>query len=489
MQGFTTPHWAVQGGQVALFALVYFVVAKLSLVLAIPPGYATAVWPPSGIALAAVLLLGRRVWPGIWIGAALVNLAVDSSLLAAYMIACGNTFEAIAGAALIRRRISRVRRFERGADVVGFVACAALSSIIAATIAMAALSYQGSVPAQSLFQNWWTWWQGDTAGMIILTPLILSWCDRRQAALSWQKKVEACCCGVLLLIATLASFYSYGWSSLPMRMTFLILPFVIWVALRFSQREVTTATALVSAIAIGCTVQGLGPFALPSLNESLLLLLAFISTLVAMGLVLNAIVGERSRALKDLENAVQDLNEQAITDPLTHLPNQRYLREFLPREVLKAKSDRRSIAVIMIDLDYFKRINDGFGHAAGDLVLREVAAVLKAHVRGRDMACRYGGDEFLLVLPDTTLQGTKSRAESIRRSINRLRFRFGAPAFGSVTASVGAALFPHHAEDADALIRASCEALYIAKTDARDRIAMTRPAMKALLKPMQTKPL
>ncbi len=108
------PVWA----QAGLLAAIYFAAAKLSLLLAIPPGYATAVWPPSGIALAAMLVLGSRVWPGVWIGAALVNLTVESSWFASALIGTGNTLEALAGATLIRRFIGVPYRFERGEDVV-----------------------------------------------------------------------------------------------------------------------------------------------------------------------------------------------------------------------------------------------------------------------------------------------------------------------------------------------------------------------------------
>src|SRR5438552_4508822 len=104
-------------GQTSLLAAAYFVIAKLSLLTAIPPGYATSVWPPSGLALAAILLFGNRAWPGIWIGAAIANLTVDSSPVAALLIGSGNTLEALAAAALIRRFIGVPRRFERGEDV------------------------------------------------------------------------------------------------------------------------------------------------------------------------------------------------------------------------------------------------------------------------------------------------------------------------------------------------------------------------------------
>lgn len=127
-------------GTICLLAAIYFGAAKLALLLAIPPGYATAVWPPSGIALAAVLLLGNRIWPGIWLGAGLVNVTIQSSLVAATLMATGNTLEALAGAALIRQYGFRLGAFERSQDVVEFIAIAALSAAVAATVAAVPLT-------------------------------------------------------------------------------------------------------------------------------------------------------------------------------------------------------------------------------------------------------------------------------------------------------------------------------------------------------------
>ncbi|TMH10656.1 MAG: two-component hybrid sensor and regulator, partial [Betaproteobacteria bacterium] len=135
--------------------------------LAVPPGYATAVWPPSGLALAAVLLAGNRAWPGIWLGAALANVAVQSSALAALFIGTGNTLEAVVGASLIRRFIGAPRRFEHGEDVFKFVGSIAIASMIAATIGVLSIVATGAIPWADFPGHWWTWWQGDTTGIII----------------------------------------------------------------------------------------------------------------------------------------------------------------------------------------------------------------------------------------------------------------------------------------------------------------------------------
>src|SRR5687767_14474682 len=173
-----------------------------------------------------------------------------------------------------------------------------------------------------------------------------------------------------------------------------------------------------------------------------------------------------------LEQLVQDLQEQAVTDPLTGLLNRRLLQEFLPREVMKANRHGTSLAVIMVDLDFFKRINDAFGHEAGDLVLRKVAGTIKNTFRGSDVACRYGGEEFVLILPGATLDGARQKAEAIRVSIAGLELIQRERALGRVTASLGVAIYPDHGADADELVRAADAALYAAKEGGRNRVVV-----------------
>jgi diguanylate cyclase (GGDEF)-like protein len=126
----------------------------------------------------------------------------------------------------------------------------------------------------------------------------------------------------------------------------------------------------------------------------------------------------------------------------------------------------------MMDLDYFKRINDRFGHEAGDVVLKEIAALLKSQIRGSDIASRFGGEEFALVLPDATLEAVQRRAEGIRAAIHRLKLEYRGQPLGKITASFGVALAPDHAGDPESLLRASDRALYDAKAAGRDRVVV-----------------
>jgi PAS domain S-box-containing protein len=294
-------------GQVGLLAATYFSAAKLSLLLAIPPGYATAVWPPSGMALAAILFLGNRFWPGIWFGAALVNFTINSSFFAAVLIGSGNTLEALAAAALIRRFISAPYRFERGEDVVTFVAACVLSATVAATVALLPLGLTHALSWPEAFLNWWTWWQGDTVGMIIVTPLILSWCIPGTVAWTARTRLE----GIVFALLLLSTAYVLFDASVPyldrLSTKFLILPLMIWAAFRFSPREVTAAAAAVCVMAVWDVVSDGRAFTSDSLNETLLILLAFNSTVAITGLVLTAVVGERRRAMDELSKSRDEL--------------------------------------------------------------------------------------------------------------------------------------------------------------------------------------
>jgi diguanylate cyclase (GGDEF)-like protein len=171
-----------------------------------------------------------------------------------------------------------------------------------------------------------------------------------------------------------------------------------------------------------------------------------------------------------LQHREQKLQEQAISDSLTGLYNRRYLNEFLPRELARSGRNAVPVAVMLIDLDHFKRVNDSFGHEAGDIVLKAVGALLKEKVRGSDIACRFGGEEFALVLPETGEEPATRRAEDIRLAISALELSHAGKRLGKIAASFGIALFPDHAQDTDDLLRVADVALYAAKGAGRNRV-------------------
>ena len=168
----------------------------------------------------------------------------------------------------------------------------------------------------------------------------------------------------------------------------------------------------------------------------------------------------------------ETLRNQSIRDPLTGLFNRRYLEETLEREIKRAARNETPLGVIMVDIDNFKRFNDTFGHDAGDLLLRELGSLLATQIRGGDIACRYGGEEFTLILPETPLEVMQQRVEALRLSVKQLSVRRHGQPLGAVTLSAGVALFPEHGAAGEALLRAADRALYRAKAEGRDRVVV-----------------
>ena len=169
----------------------------------------------------------------------------------------------------------------------------------------------------------------------------------------------------------------------------------------------------------------------------------------------------------------ESLRNQSICDSLTGLFNRRYLEESLEREFSRAKRNKTSVAFLMLDLDHFKRFNDTFGHQAGDTLLRTLGDLLKKSTRGQDIACRYGGEEFVLVLTDSTIEGTLIRAEALRQEVKKMNVEYAGQLFGAVTISMGVAMFPDHGTSLGEILRAADLALYCAKREGRDRVSLS----------------
>jgi PAS domain S-box-containing protein len=320
--------------QVLLLAIVYFAAAKLALATAIPPGYATAIWPPSGIALGALLLWGRPLWPGIWLGSFAANASVEGALAASAVIATGSTVQCYAIATLTERWLGIPQRFAHVREVLRFVGLIAGGALIAPTVALLPLTLIYPLRAPDLASNWWTWWQGDVCGMLIFTPLMLSW---TVSGVTWtpRKMVEGVIFAVLVIAAGEIVF-SQGFGR-----TFVMVPFIIWVAFRFGQREVTLTAAAVCAMALWYTFRTeTGPFAVLPPNESLLLLVVFVSTIAVTGLTLSAVLAQLEASRDELETRVHE------------------------RTALLAESERRFRLMVESVVDYAIFMLDPTGHVA-----------------------------------------------------------------------------------------------------------------------------
>lgn len=166
------------------------------------------------------------------------------------------------------------------------------------------------------------------------------------------------------------------------------------------------------------------------------------------------------------------LREQSIRDYLTGLFNRRYMDETLEREIRRAERAGFPVGIIMLDIDHFKKLNDKFGHAAGDVVLQEIASLMKAKIRYADIVCRYGGEEIVIVMPEASLHATLQRAEVLREEVKNLDLTYENQALGKITISLGVAIFPDHGNTTQAVMLSVDSALYTAKRAGRDRVVV-----------------
>jgi len=286
-----------------LFGL-YVLAGKIGLSLASVHANASPVWPPTGIALAAFLTLGYRVWPAIFAGAFVVNLSTAGSAATSAAIALGNTLEGLLGAFLVVRYANGARAFDHAQDVFKFATLGGLlSSLVSATIGVVSLSLAGYARWADFDGIWLTWWLGDATGALVFAPLLVLLVRDSWSGPSRGRLLEAAALWLTTTLIGLAVFGEglahLGLMTLPL--TFLCTPPLVWAAVRFRQREAAILVAVLSGIAIWETVRGFGPLASVPTNESLLLLQVFMGTVSVMAISAGAVVEERRRVDQERE--------------------------------------------------------------------------------------------------------------------------------------------------------------------------------------------
>jgi integral membrane sensor domain MASE1 len=283
-----------------LLAAVYVVSGTLGLTLAFVQPNTTALWPPAGIAVAALLLFGSAVAPAVLLGAFVVNYSTTDTAGVALAIALGNTLEAALGAYLTNRFANGAAAFNRANDVMTFALIALVSTVVGATVGASSLWLAGSVGRTFLGQTWLTWWLGDLAAVLVLAPALILWSRPLTALGSIRRAFELGVWLVLLVLIAEGIFggaHPLGANHYPLE--FLSIPLLIWAAFRFGRRATATGIVVLSAIALVGTLEGTGPFARESTNESLLLLQAFMATIAITVLALAAAVRQNAYLLSE----------------------------------------------------------------------------------------------------------------------------------------------------------------------------------------------
>jgi diguanylate cyclase (GGDEF)-like protein len=444
-------------------AAVYYFAAKLGLQFAYVDKSVTTVWPPTGIALTAFVLFGHRVWPAIVGSAFLANLTTSGAVLPSLGIAVGNTLEGLLGAYLVNRFARGGRVFDRVRDIFRFVLLAALiSTTISATVGVATLVISGARELADAGRIWMTWWLGDAVGDIVFAPPLILWIGVKPAPQFNSRQLLEAMAGVIATIVVTFAIFGGVFPERHYALTVLLWPVLIWVAFRFSPRESATAILLVSVVAIWQTLQGFGPFARLSPSESFVLLQLWTGITAVTSLVLAAVVAVQ----RDIQGTWREL---AVTDALTGLANHRQLIQALESEIRRSRRTAQPLAVVLLDLDGLKQINDRHGHLAGSLAIRRVAEALLGSCRATDTAARFGGDEFALVLPET---GEAAAWHVARGVVDRLATDAEKP---NLSISVGVAVYPGHGETVEALLNAADAALYETKERRKSRAVGLAP--------------
>ena len=305
-------------------AAAYFAAAKFGLSLAFATKQVTAVWPPTGVAFVALLLLGFRVWPGIFLGAFLANATAGESLQTAAGIALGNTLCGVLGVQLTQRSTRLERRLETPRQVLGLVLLGAgLASVVSASGGVANLALAGIVPWSAYGSVWWVWWLGDALGVLLFAPFLLAWLvepEQRRAKVAWFELALLTSLLVALCYVTFVGLASNTRQALGLKYT--VFPFVIWAALRFGQREATTAGVLISSFAIWGAIHDRGPFSVGTVDERLMLLGVFMAVVTITALTLRAVAAERQRAEQAL-SAARDELERRVQERTLELGQER----------------------------------------------------------------------------------------------------------------------------------------------------------------------
>ncbi len=583
----------VEIGKATLVGAAYFVAASLSLRLALVGGQVTPIWPPTGIAVAGLLLFGRKVWPAIAVAAFLVNAPIGPSLLTAAGVAVGNTLAPLLCATLLQKAGFRLE-LDRLRDALAIVVLGALSMTVSATCGTATLMLWGSVTVSRFWPTWSVWWTGDAMGVLIVAPFLLSWrSSRPRSTGSWPRRAEAAA-----LFGGLAVVARFGFQN-PYQMKYLMFPFLAWAAWRFRQRGAATAALVASSTAVWAAVKGIGPFAQGTLLERMVALQVFNATVALVSIALAAFITERNQAEEELrrneewvsglllsapdailvvgedgriqlanpraeemfgyghdelvglrvealvpddlraahvrhradykkdlatrpmglgldlagrrkdgtefpieiglssfgtadgrfvtciisdittrKRAEDDLARRALNDPLTDLANRTLFMDKLTQALARSERHQSWVAVLFLDLDHFKVINDSLGHEVGDVVLARIADQMRTVLRPEDTASRFGGDEFVILLEDIqSEQQAVTIADRVARAVaGPIALETGEVV---VTTSVGIAIAQGTTDPPDVIVRDADQAVYRAKEHGRARCELFDQAMRA----------
>ncbi|NQV21799.1 MAG: sensor domain-containing diguanylate cyclase [Rhodospirillales bacterium] len=451
---------------------------------------------PAGVALAATLTVGVRVWPAIFAASFLWLLFVAHDLAAGpvmLVLACvggaaGITLGVTTAAGIVLRFTKGQSPFGRISDYLVFVGFGAvLSSLIAGSVVAACFSVTGVT--DHYVGVWRNWFVADLLGSMVITPFVLAWIGGGDDLGALKvRKAEAVVLTLAIAVLSLVALGPLSEFVGPIASHPLILSLPLaWGALRFGIKGTTVWVLLVSLLAIWGTASGYGALNAASIEHPMpalqFMILVVAGTTFMIGAIsaaqqmterelieanrrLGARVDERTQALQESEERLGNLS---TTDDLTGASNRSYFLEMSKMEFYRARRYHRPLAVLMLDVDRFKSINDTHGHAAGDVVLEALTETCQEVLRASDIFGRIGGEEFAATLPDTDLTGAMEVAERLRQAIDEQEISIDSGVV-NVTVSIGVSVISEQTTEYEILLKQADDALYRAKEAGRNTV-------------------
>ncbi len=441
-----------------LVAASYFLSAKAVYPLSLGESSSIfAIWPPTGVALVFLLHQGRIVVPGIFLGAFLLNATISSPLVA-LEIAVGNTVGPYAVYVLSKRFLSEDILYDTNA-VISFIWYSLLGSVITSGAGTFVLHMNGLLAAEDRMVGWLVWLFGDLIGFLLLTSLYISFRLERRYNKALQDSIIEI--GLMLLLLSSISIIVFGsgfFFTQRYPIEYLILFPLLWATIRFKPGINLIFLFLITIMAILGTTSGYSLFSMEDKKISLALLQFFIFTVTFAVLLMTAQRIQMLRILYEKERLT-------LVDPLTQIGNRRYISDIIAQEQSIHRRYLRPISMILFDIDHFKSINDRFGHDKGDHVLIELTNLVRKIIRESDHLARWGGEEFIIILPETSLESSVTVAEKIRTAIES--HDFGLPL--TITCSFGV-IDMEEEEPYTEVFKKADRKLYEAKNAGRNRV-------------------
>lgn len=479
-----------------LVGLGYIFLGKLSLSFATMPEGIAIAWFPNGLLLAIFLLRPYSEWKWfalIIFPAEIIADIPSFSVLQALQFACVNLGETLVSAWLMRRFVGEKYTFKHTRYVLLFIIFS-LTLIPSISAIFGALIYHTQIESQTDFMAFWRiWFFGDSLGTLLLTPLIVAWLDTsRKVSFTKRYLSETLITDILVLSLAFAIFSQpFNPSILPTTpMIFILLS--LWISYRQGLRLSMLLGFAIGLIGVYFTVAHKGPFSVFEAVENTLYLQEFLAALMTsilfFGVLLRQIyhnnkellrannalkvlteeleqrVDEKTQALQQANTKLQEL---AVKDALTGIYNRYYLQQFLNQKIPEALRHNYPLSLILFDIDFFKKINDTYGHQTGDLILVNIADVVLARLRKEDVFVRFGGEEFVIVLPHVALEAAIALAYDIKSLIASLIVETKQHKI-SCTISAGVSMLSEDLRTFESLYEDADKKLYLAKSKGRN---------------------